>query len=214
MNVVDGVTIEVEVGGQVFEVKYLGVDLPVDEGSTGARMRALEFNRFLVEGDTVDLERGSAETDELGRLLRYVYADGEMVNMALVANGHAEVSDFPAEFVHRGSFQVAEQSAKRDRKGLWARTEPSSEEKEESPAGTPSFTGGTLPPRGGVSFCDFSGTSEPVIKGNVDSRSGDRIYHVPGGFFYSTTVVDADSGDMWLCTEEQAMAAGWKRSAH
>ena len=214
VRVIDGVSIEVEVAGQVVEIKYLGVDLLPAERGEGPNDRALQFNRFLVDGETVELERGAVETDPLGRRLRYVYADGEMVNMALLVNGHATVASFPAEFAHQESFQIAEQSARRDRRGFWARAPSSSESNGEESANTVGFTGGTLPSREGSLLCDYSGTAKPVIKGNMDSRTGERIFHVPGGFFYSTTVVDASGGDLWLCTEEQALAAGWKLAEH
>ena len=49
------------------------------------------------------------------------------------------------------------------------------------------------------------------IKGNI-SQNGDRIYHVPGQKWYSRTRIDISSGERWFCTEEEARAAGWRRS--
>lgn len=49
------------------------------------------------------------------------------------------------------------------------------------------------------------------IKGNI-SRSGDRIYHVPGGEYYDATVIDPLRGEKWFCSESEARAAGWRRS--
>lgn len=49
------------------------------------------------------------------------------------------------------------------------------------------------------------------IKGNVSSK-GERIYHLPGGEFYDRTQVNAAKGERWFCTEEEARAAGWRRS--
>ena len=57
--------------------------------------------------------------------------------------------------------------------------------------------------------CDFSGTSEPVIKGNIGS-SGDKIYHTPESPFYSRTVIDEAAGERFFCTEEEALEAGWR----
>ena len=73
-----------------------------------------------------------------------------------------------------------------------------------------------MPPglREAAAVCDYSGTAEPVIKGNVEARTGERIYHVPGGFYYSTTVITESIGDRWFCTKQDALAAGWKKSAH
>ena len=49
------------------------------------------------------------------------------------------------------------------------------------------------------------------IKGNI-STGGDRIYHVPGGEFYQQTVISAAQGERMFCSEQEAQAAGWRRS--
>ena len=212
VQVIDGSTIDVRFGGTTSRVRYLGIQVP----ETASR-EAYEYNTFLVQGQTVRLEKGIAEADPAGRLLRYVYVGGEMVNMSLLTNGYAVVTDFPAGFRHQTSFMVAQQNAKSDRRGLWKSSGESEDSSEQTKAPETEFAGGTLPrpptPEND-SPCDFSGTSEPIIKGNVDPRTGEHVYHVPGGFFYSTTVVDEPSGDRWLCTEDEARAAGWKKSKH
>ena len=50
-----------------------------------------------------------------------------------------------------------------------------------------------------------------VIKGNV-STQGERIYHVPGQKYYDDTRISASHGERWFCSEEEARAAGWRRS--
>ena len=49
------------------------------------------------------------------------------------------------------------------------------------------------------------------IKGNI-SKSGERIYHVPGGQFYDRTKINEGAGERWFCSEEEAVTAGWRRS--
>lgn len=49
------------------------------------------------------------------------------------------------------------------------------------------------------------------IKGNVSTR-GERIYHVPGQDYYDDTRISAAHGERWFCSEEEARAAGWRRS--
>jgi hypothetical protein len=46
------------------------------------------------------------------------------------------------------------------------------------------------------------------IKGNI-SEAG-HIYHVPGSAHYSRTRVEPEKGERWFCTEEEAIAAGWR----
>lgn len=50
------------------------------------------------------------------------------------------------------------------------------------------------------------------IKGNVSFETGEKIYHVPGGEFYAATKINPDYGERWFCTEEEAIANGWRKS--
>ena len=49
------------------------------------------------------------------------------------------------------------------------------------------------------------------IKGNI-SRSGERIYHLPGQAFYDETRISTSKGERWFCSEKEARAAGWRRA--
>ncbi|MDP2727493.1 MAG: thermonuclease family protein, partial [Dehalococcoidia bacterium] len=89
-RVIDGDTIELE-GGQ--RVRYIGVNTPeMNDSRPTVRawaQRGKEKNQELVEGKKVTIERDVSETDRYGRLLRYVYVDGVMVNAELVRLGYA-----------------------------------------------------------------------------------------------------------------------------
>jgi hypothetical protein len=50
-----------------------------------------------------------------------------------------------------------------------------------------------------------------LIKGNISSK-GERIYHLPGCRYYSSTVIDPKRGERWFCSEQEAVAAGWRRT--
>ena len=181
---------------------------------------AFEFNLFLVEGQIVQLESDTVDTDPLGNLLRYVYVGGESVNRTLLTSGYATVASFPAGFRYETDFVIAEESARVNSRGVWANLSSTGDQPglsiEATPTPVPQFSGGTLPALpddddgGGV--CDYSGTAEAVIKGNIDQNTGTRVYHVPGSLFYSTTQVDEAMGDRWLCTEVEAIAGGWERA--
>jgi endonuclease YncB( thermonuclease family) len=218
-RVLDGVTIEVESEGATFQVRYMGVAVPDGMDSEGA----LEFNRFLVEGKSVSMIDGAVDADASGIPLRYVYSDGEMVNLKLLVSGWARLAEFPPSFEFLDEFSQAENSAKTDGRGLWkgATSHDSDGHAPTAPAVTtaavPAFSGGTLPmPPGSDSsgLCDYSGTSEPIIKGNIDRRTSEHEYHVPGGLFYSTTVIEPSDGEFWFCTEADALSLGWKRSKY
>jgi hypothetical protein len=54
-------------------------------------------------------------------------------------------------------------------------------------------------------------TAECLIKGNIAS-DGERIYHPPSGAHYSRTEIDPSKGERMFCSEDEARAAGWRRS--
>ncbi len=62
-----------------------------------------------------------------------------------------------------------------------------------------------------IALAEFSGPAR-VIDGDTLEVAGERIYHVPGGAYYSRTRINAAKGERWFCTEEEAQAAGWRRS--
>ena len=217
LRVIDGITIDVKDESGSHRVRYLGIEVRPDGPSGRSRLsvQAEALNRYLVEGRTVQLERDVLDVDASGELLRYVYVDGEMVNMALLANGFATVADSPAVFAYRASFlamaETAQASAQSAIVGPGAQSGPAASQ---APGGRRAF--GTLPvpqdARRLALRCDFSETGQPLIKAIVDARTAERVYHVPGGLSYSGAVVDAANGDGWFCTEGQAVADGWKRS--
>lgn len=51
-----------------------------------------------------------------------------------------------------------------------------------------------------------------LIKGNISIDTGEAIYHVPGQKYYEQTVIDERYGELWFCTEDEALAAGWRKS--
>jgi hypothetical protein len=50
-----------------------------------------------------------------------------------------------------------------------------------------------------------------TIKGNI-SRNGDRIYYLPGTQGYDKTRIVERDGERWFCSEEEAVAGGWRKS--
>ena len=196
----DGDTIEVRIGGETYKLRYIGIDTPetVDPrrpvGCFGKE--ASERNRQLVEGKTVGLEKDISETDGFGRLLRYVWLGEEMVNATLVAEGYALASSYPPDVKYQDTFRALEAEARDAGRGLW---------------GAVCDTATPTPGTGGPGTCEYSGTAEPVIKGNISS-SGEKIYHVPGAAFYDETVINESAGERWFCTEAEAQAAGWRKA--
>ena len=49
-----------------------------------------------------------------------------------------------------------------------------------------------------------------AIKGNITDNG--RIYHTPASPWYERTGIRPEEGERWFCSEEEARAAGWRRS--
>lgn len=125
VDVVDGDTIKVSIDGQVYTIRYIGVDTPEtvhpEEPVEWMGPEASAFNAQLVSGQTVYLEKDISETDQYGRLLRYVWlADRRMVNEELCRQGYAQVSTYPPDVKYVDRFLAAEQEARDAGRGLWA----------------------------------------------------------------------------------------------
>jgi micrococcal nuclease len=124
LRVVDGDTIEVDLGGRTETVRYIGVDTPETKHPTAGvecfGPEAAERNRTLVEGRRVRLVRDVSDRDPYGRLLRYVYLeDGTFVNEALVEEGYAEAVAFPPDTRFAAKLDAAEDRARAAGRGLW-----------------------------------------------------------------------------------------------
>lgn len=125
VRVVDGDTIEVEIGSRTDSVRYIGVDTP-ESVAPGQPVecfgkRASEYNRRLVEGERVRLVPGAERRDRYGRLLAYVYLDGLFVNAELLRRGLAETLTFAPNDDFALRFERIQQAAANAGRGLWGR---------------------------------------------------------------------------------------------
>ena len=130
--ITDGDTIHVEIDGQEFRVRYIGIDAPeiAHDGNPGERLgpEATQANAQLVEGKTVILEKDTSDTDQFGRLLRYVWLkpadpatrDWTMVDLELAAEGMADVKRYPPDTYWQGALQQAEDNAREQDLGIWS----------------------------------------------------------------------------------------------
>ncbi|MBP7213031.1 MAG: hypothetical protein KBA03_02235 [Anaerolineaceae bacterium] len=50
------------------------------------------------------------------------------------------------------------------------------------------------------------------IKGNISVNSKEKIYHIPGQQNYEQTVISPEKGERWFCTEDEAVANGWRKA--
>ena len=116
--VYDGDTVEVELRGERMKVRYIGVDTP--EIDQPYYEEALEANLQLVKNEDVILERDVSNTDQYGRLLRYVYlTDGTFVNAELLREGYGRTINIPPDVSNERYFARLEDEARRNNLGIW-----------------------------------------------------------------------------------------------
>lgn len=118
--VYDGDTIEVEIDGRAYRLRYIGVDSP--ERDEPFYQEAFDFNREMVEDESVILVRDISETDQYGRLLRYVYlSDGTFVNGEMMSHGLARLVTFPPDVAQTEYLREVQNRAHEDGTGMWGR---------------------------------------------------------------------------------------------
>ncbi len=109
-RVIDGDTIDVQVDGVQYRVRYIGMNTP--ERNEACFREASDANAALVSGKTVTLVKDTSETDVYGRLLRYVYAGGTFINEELVREGWAENAVYPPDTKYAAVFHQLEVQAR------------------------------------------------------------------------------------------------------
>lgn len=145
-RVVDGDTLEARFpNGDVDTLRLLGVDTPettyyrvspdefdgIPDSVAGNDhlynwgQKASEFTADELDGETVRIQVDSRadRRGSYGRLLVYVYADGENFNRRLITEGYARMYD--SSFSRRSDFRDAEATARRNEVGLWEFDAPS-----------------------------------------------------------------------------------------
>lgn len=139
IRVIDGDTIEVNIDGQIYKLRYIGIDTPETvhptRGEEPCGKEASDKNRELVEGKVVRLEKDISETDKYGRLLRYVYVGDIFINAELVKLGYAQVATYPPDVKYQDLFLQLQREAREAGRGCWGFEEETTE-----PIPTPSPT--------------------------------------------------------------------------
>jgi len=140
----------------------------------------------LIAGKNVKIEK--ITKDHYGRTVALVYSDGQLVNQEMLANGWAKYDSETASKELKETIEqlkAANQKAKENQIGVWSE-QCYQKENKQNPA------------------CD--------IKGNINTSSGDKIYHYPGCSQYNQTIVELNTDEQWFCSEKEAVKAGFAKS--
>jgi micrococcal nuclease len=119
VSVTDGDTIVVRIDGTQANVRLLGINAPEQDECWGPESTA--NLGALIDGREILLVSGEEDTDEFGRLLRYVYIDEPdgpiFVNSTMVQLGNA--GGLTNGHEHERVFKALEASAFQSGAGMW-----------------------------------------------------------------------------------------------
>lgn len=210
LEVTDGDTIVVRLGGRTERVRLIGIDAPelrdsprLDRevqrsGRTRAAIqadgaRATDFTRTLLADRTVRLELDVEPRDRYGRLLAWVWLpDASLANAAVVRAGYARLLTVPPNVRHTAELRAAEREARAAGRGLWGSAAEAA----------------TDHTRGRAPEADGRCPREHPIKGNDSRRAGRCIAHSPGQEYYAATRPERCYRDL-----AEARAAGCRPAA-
>ena len=125
VRVVDGDTLIIEMEDKEERVRLIGVDTPESVHPDASKnvetgKIASDFTKSRLEGEYIELEFDVQERDRYGRILAYVWHDGEMYNKVLLREGYAQVATFPPNVKYVEDFTQLEKEAREAKRGLWA----------------------------------------------------------------------------------------------
>jgi micrococcal nuclease len=116
IRIFDGDSLLVAINSEEVEVRLLGVNAPESSECHGAASRTA-LQQLLGSGD-LRLVADTEETDQYGRLLRYLFVGGTNVNLALLAGGDAVAVQ--SGHTANAEFVAASDAAAAARLGMWA----------------------------------------------------------------------------------------------
>jgi len=120
----DGDTYSVKVNEKKEKIRVLGIDTPEKKG--GFRPEgcfgdhASDYAKEQLQNKKVGLLKPSTyeNTDKYGRLLRYVFLDGQDFGAHLISEGYAfSYKKFPHP--RRAHYNALEKEAQKNKKGMW-----------------------------------------------------------------------------------------------
>lgn len=135
VRVVDGDTIAVDISGDEYKVRLIGIDAPESvasgqylemtgkENTQDGELASNFVKELLADTETVYLQKDVSDTDRYGRLLRYVWLEvpdddrdideisAKMLNGILVREGLAVPAAYAPDTAHQADFEYLAQTA-------------------------------------------------------------------------------------------------------
>lgn len=125
-RVLDGDTVEVNLKGNTVDVRLLLIDTPEtihpDQPVERYGLEASSFAKMYLTGKIVHLEYDGPRLDHYGRILAYLWVDGQIFNQLLLEEGLAHIAYvFNPPNKYYDQFLRAQEKAKVGRRGMWKR---------------------------------------------------------------------------------------------
>jgi len=130
-RIIDGDTIEVTIDSKKYKVRFIGIDCPEYTSKIEYYGKeSTEYTSSTLSNTYVFLEKDISETDQYGRLLRYVWLEvplsnsvdeikTKMFNGILVSNGYASAVTYPPDIKFFKEFKELAADARNNNMGLW-----------------------------------------------------------------------------------------------
>ena len=128
-EVIDGDTIRISTGGSEQKVRLIGVDTPETKNPSkpvecyGPEASAYLSSRLTGRYVSLEADQSQGDADAYGRLLRFVWLDGENINLSIIKGGFGREYTFNLPYKYQRNFLEAENSAKSTHSGLWGACE-------------------------------------------------------------------------------------------
>ncbi|MDD4938527.1 MAG: thermonuclease family protein [Candidatus Shapirobacteria bacterium] len=119
VKVIDGDTLTVKINDKEESVRLIGIDAPESNECMGTE--ATEKLKEMLENKEIKLEADESQEnqDVYGRLLRYVFIDGQLINQRMITDGWAKEYTFKVAYKYQEKFKEVENQAKENKKGIW-----------------------------------------------------------------------------------------------
>lgn len=139
-KVIDGDTIKVDIDGEIYKVRFIGINCPeIGENEEFFGKEAKEFTKEKLHGREIFLQKDVSETDKYGRLLRYVWLEkpkdlnnpskdeirDSSINGILVREGYAKANYYPPDTSYTKFLKEIEKQAKKENLSMWNEKERS-----------------------------------------------------------------------------------------
>lgn len=122
----DGDTARFEINGENVRVRFLGINTPEVAGEDKVEEpygnEALEYTKNRLDNAKefeIEYDENADKEDRFGRILAYIWVDGELFQEELVRKGYAKTYMMKSNYKYADELKSAERKAKEEKLGVW-----------------------------------------------------------------------------------------------